>query len=156
MLKKVLIPLLGLVLLSGTDAHIYQKAQASPSPLKWDLIPGNIKYLNEKEEKLYFERNVIDLEEVVVSNDVSAFPSISTESANPIPEVEVKGFGIAPPNINNPAQKKLMAIRAAEVDAYRKLSKMSGTKNEIKGTRVVDIKYFADGTAEVTIKMIIE
>ncbi len=89
--------------------------------------------------------------------------------------IRATGVGLVPPDATSKAQAKLAAQRAAKVDAYRRLAEIvqgvrvsseTTVKNFmlqdtnintrvngfIKGARETDIKYYADGAAEVTIE----
>jgi hypothetical protein len=89
--------------------------------------------------------------------------------------VKVTGKGAPPKDAQNQSQAKLMAERAAKMDAYRNLlEQVRGTKVDaktkvedfetqydiiktnleayLKGARVVDVRHLEDGTAEVDIE----
>ncbi len=94
-------------------------------------------------------------------------------------KVTAKGGGAPPPNAVNQAQARLMAERAAKVDAMRNLLEQTYgvriksrttvrdfiTQNDtikarvnayIKGARVIDTKYLSDGSVEVEMEIILD
>ncbi|MCX7918978.1 MAG: LPP20 family lipoprotein [bacterium] len=103
-----------------------------------------------------------------------------TEKVPPTPEwatrvIKVTGTGVAPES-GSAAQKKLMAKRAAQVDAYRLLAEqVKGvridaettvenfiTKDDtirtnvdafIRGAKVIGVRYLSDGTCEVDVAL---
>lgn len=89
--------------------------------------------------------------------------------------IRATGIGLAPADSQSKAQAKLAAQRAAKVDAYRRLAEIvqgvrvssettvqnfmlkdttinTRVSGFIKGARETEIKYYADGAAEVTIE----
>ncbi|TAN40082.1 MAG: hypothetical protein EPN25_08840 [Nitrospirae bacterium] len=94
-------------------------------------------------------------------------------------KVTAKGGGAPPPNAVNAAQARLMAERAAKVDAMRNLLEQTYgvtiksrttvkdfiTQNDtikarvnayIKGAKVIDTKYLSDGSVEVEMEIILD
>ncbi|MBA4374224.1 MAG: hypothetical protein C0402_15340 [Thermodesulfovibrio sp.] len=94
-------------------------------------------------------------------------------------KVTAKGGGAPPPNAVNQAQARLMAERAAKVDAMRNLLEQTYgvriksrttvkdfiTQNDtikarvnayIKGAKVIDTKYLSDGSVEVEMEIILD
>jgi hypothetical protein len=94
-------------------------------------------------------------------------------------KVTAKGGGAPPPNAVNQAQARLMAERAAKVDAMRNLLEEAYgvtiksrttvkdfiTQNDtikakvnayIKGAKVTDTKYLSDGSVEVEMEVILD
>ncbi|MBI5633745.1 MAG: LPP20 family lipoprotein [Nitrospirae bacterium] len=90
--------------------------------------------------------------------------------------ITAKGGGAPPPNAVNQAQARLMAERAAKVDAMRNLLEQAYgvtirshttvrdfiTQNDtikarvdafIKGARVIDTKYLSDGSVEIEMEI---
>lgn len=93
--------------------------------------------------------------------------------------VTAKGGGAPPPTAVNQAQARLMAERAAKVDAMRNLLEQTYgvtirsrttvkdfiTQNDtikakvnayIKGAKVIDTKYLSDGSVEVEMEIILD
>jgi hypothetical protein len=93
--------------------------------------------------------------------------------------VTAKGGGAPPPNAVNMAQARLMAERAAKVDAMRNLLEQAYgvtiksrttvkdfiTQNDtikarvnafIKGAKVIDTKYLSDGSVEIEMEVILD
>lgn len=94
-------------------------------------------------------------------------------------KVTAKGGGAPPPHAVNQAQARLMAERAAKVDAMRNLLEQAYgvtirshttvkdfiTQNDtikakvdayIRGARVVDTKYLSDGSVEIEMEVILD
>jgi len=94
-------------------------------------------------------------------------------------KVTAKGGGAPPPNAVNQAQARLMAERAAKVDAMRNLLEQAYgvtiksrttvkdfiTQNDtikakvdayIKGAKVTDTKYLSDGSVEIEMEVILD
>ncbi len=94
-------------------------------------------------------------------------------------KVTAKGGGAPPPNAVNQAQARLMAERAAKVDAMRNLLEQAYgvtiksrttvkdfiTQNDtikarvdayIKGAKVIDTKYLSDGSVEIEMEIILD
>ena len=94
-------------------------------------------------------------------------------------KVTAKGGGAPPANAVNQAQARLMAERAAKVDAMRNLLEQTYgvtiksrttvkdfiTQNDtikarvnayIKGAKVIDTKYLSDGSVEVEMEIILD
>lgn len=94
-------------------------------------------------------------------------------------KVTAKGGGAPPPNAVNQAQARLMAERAAKVDAMRNLLEQTYgvtiksrttvkdfiTQNDtikarvnayIKGAKVIDTRYLSDGSVEVEMEIILD
>jgi len=94
-------------------------------------------------------------------------------------KVTAKGGGAPPPNAVNPPQARLMAERAAKVDAMRNLLEQAYgvtiksrttvkdfiTQNDtikarvnafIKGAKVIDTKYLSDGSVEVEMEIVLD
>jgi len=93
--------------------------------------------------------------------------------------VTAKGGGAPPPNAVNQAQARLMAERAAKIDAMRNLLEQAYgvtirshttvkdfiTQNDtirakvdayIKGARVIDTRYMSDGSVEIEMEVILD
>jgi hypothetical protein len=93
--------------------------------------------------------------------------------------LRVKGNGYGPENIKNPGRRKILAKRAAKVDAYRNLVEAikgvqvtsdtsvedmmlesdtikTRTGGMLKGARVVDVTYTNDGGCEITMEVNID
>ncbi len=91
-------------------------------------------------------------------------------------KISAKGAGAPPPTAVNPAQARLMAERAAKVDAMRNLLEQAYgvtisshttvrnfvTENDtirarvdayVRGAKVVDTRYLSDGSAEVEMEL---
>ncbi|MFZ5562417.1 MAG: LPP20 family lipoprotein [Thermodesulfobacteriota bacterium] len=90
--------------------------------------------------------------------------------------IQAKGIGAPPENLYGKPQARPMALRAAQLDAYRNLLEITQgvrvnsttlvknfvTENDIimtkvdglvKGAQVVNTEYMSDGTVEVTVQM---
>ncbi len=88
------------------------------------------------------------------------------------------GAGVPPPRAVNPAQARLMARRAAKLDALRNLLEQAYGVNitsrssvrdfvlqsdsirarvdaYIKGARIVDVRYLQDGSVEVEMEVVL-
>lgn len=93
--------------------------------------------------------------------------------------LRVKGNGFGPEKIKNPGRRKILAKRAAKVDAYRNLVEVikgvqvtsatsvedmmlesdtikTRTAGMLKGARVVDVTYTNDGGCEITMEVNID
>lgn len=102
-------------------------------------------------------------------------PVFEAKSAEDV--YRVTGYGAAPSSVANPAQARLMAIGAAELDAQRRLSALlagrsvsaesesadfvqqrgvvsQSTRAFIKGARVIGTRYSSEGIAEVDLELV--
>ena len=91
-------------------------------------------------------------------------PSVDTEEMNGV--IISTGIGKPPQHIRKPAQRRLLAERAAKVMAYRNLMQAarrmepvmveSGTISVdgfLKGARIVQKRYMSNGSVEVDMKL---
>jgi len=93
-------------------------------------------------------------------------------------KITAKGGGVPPPTAINQAQARLMAERAAKLDAYRNLLEQAYgviihsntsvrdfvTQSDtirarveayIKGAKVIDTRYLSDGSVEVEMELVL-
>lgn len=132
-----------------------------------------------------FKRNVVFLSAVLLLMAMVAGCYVAPVQQAPEPRVEwvpvkitAKGGGVPPPNAISPAQARLMAERAAKMDALRNLLEQAygvriDSKTNVKdfitqsdsiranvdayirGAKIIDTRYLSDGGVEVEMELVL-